>query len=257
MNHSPLRQYVFICGCSRSGTTTLANLLRSHPKVALGRERYAERFRHRKPFDAGLFARDRFCHLLKDGDTHHKSLDPYYDDLYLRFDQCTHVGDKIPKIYEDYDIWRRAFPGAKFIFLLRNPIDVAQSFEHRMTLAKKNGGPWPPTRDYRQAVEEWNLSLCTTLHDLPLMDILLLEYESLYQDEALLTQLFSFINLTLVKEVYHYWQQQVSVRDQLEATRVLTLSSRQKRYIARNAHFNLYRELADHSCASLRDARSP
>ena len=238
-------QYLFICGCARSGTTTLADLLRSHNKMAMGRERYAVRFRLRKPIDASLFERERFCHRLEEGDTHHHSLNNYYLELYSRFDQCTHIGDKIPKIYEDYDFWRKAFPGAKFIFLLRNPFDVAQSFEKRAEITKKNGGLWPADRDYQNAIEEWNLSLGNTIAELANKDIFVLEYESLYLNDALLSQLFSFMGLPVDNAVNDFWQKAASVRRNLEASRVITLDSIQKRYIARNAHFDLYRQLTD------------
>jgi len=239
------RQPLFICGCARSGTSTLADLLRSHANIAMGRERYAVRFRQRKTIDASLFEPERFCHQLEEGDTHHQSLDDYYHELYQRFEQCSHIGDKIPKIYEDYDLWRRAFPGAKFIFLLRNPFDVAHSFEKRAEITKKNGGAWPAERDYQNAIEEWNLSLSNTVADLAKKDIFVLEYESLYLDDALLSQLFSFMGLPVDNGVNEFWQKAASVRSKLEASRVITLDSMQKRFIARNAHFDLYRQLID------------
>ena len=245
MTDSSQRQYLFACCCARSGTSTLADLLRSHSRIAMGRERSAVLVRHRKPLNDELFMPERFCHQLEEGDTHHKILDAYYEELFPRFDQCTHVGDKIPRIYEDYNIWRQAFPGAKFIYLLRNPFDVAQSFEQRTLASKKNGGVWPVTRDYRQAVEEWNLSLSNTLNNLTHKDILILEYESLYLDDTVLSQLFSFIGLPLDLKVKEFWRSAAKIRTELEASRVVTLDSQQKRYIARHARFDFYRQLVD------------
>ena len=117
----------------------MADLLRSHPRVAMGRERYAQRFSHLgESFGPDLWERDRFCSRLEAEDTHHQSLQPYYADLFSRFHGCTHVGDKIPKIYENYALVKRHYPDCKIVFMVRNVFDVAQSFEIRAMQAAKS-----------------------------------------------------------------------------------------------------------------------
>ena len=226
----------------------MADLLRSHPCVAMGRERYALRFKFLGEFGPDLFERDRFCSRLEAADTHHRSLQPYYADLVGRFHRCTHIGDKIPKLYENYALVKRHYPHCKMVFMVRNIFDVAQSFEIRAIRAAESRGPvplgrWPPTRDHSQAVVEWNESLSQTQRVIHNLDLLVVEYEQLYVEPMLLTQLFSFLELDITAFVQEFWDHACRQRDKLEAERVITLGSKEKRHIARCADFNSYREL--------------
>ena len=226
----------------------MADLLRSHPRVAMGRERYALRFKFLGEFGPDLFERDRFCSRLEAGDTHHRSLQPYYADLLDRFHECTHIGDKIPKLYENYALVKRHYPDCKIVFMVHNVFDVAQSFEIRAMRAAESGGTipwgrWLPARDYSQAVVEWNESLCQTLCVMHNLDLVVVEHEQLYAEPVLLPQLFSFLELDIVASVQEFWDRARRQRDELEAERVITLGSKEKRHIARFADFGSYREL--------------
>ena len=226
----------------------MADLLRSHPRVAMGRERYAQRFKFLGEFGPDLFERDRFCNRLEAGDTHHRSLQPYYADLVGRFHRCTHVGDKIPKLYENYTLVEQHYPECKIVFMVRNVFDVAQSFQVRAMRAAESGEPvpwgrWPPTRDYTQAVVEWNESLHRTLRVMDSLDLVVVEHEQLYVEPVLLPRLYSFLKLDIVASVREFWDRARRQRDRLEAERVITLGSEEKRHIARFADFGSYREV--------------
>lgn len=226
----------------------MADLLRSHPLVAMGRERYALRFKFLGEFGPELFQRERFCSRLEEGDTHHRSLQSYYADLLSRFQDCTHIGDKIPKIYENYGLVSRHYPECKIIFMVRNIVDVAQSFETRAKNAAQLGkavprNTWQPTRDYAEAILEWNESLQQTLAALPQLDLIVVEYEQLYVEPLLLRRIFQFLNLDMVHSVRAFWDSARIQRDKLESERVITLGSKEKRHIARSADFISYREL--------------
>ena len=226
----------------------MADLLRSHPSVAMGRERYALRFKRLGEFGPELFEQDRFCTRLEADDTHHRSLQPYYADLLSRFRDCTHIGDKVPKIYENYALINRHFPDCKIIFMVRNVLDVAQSFELRAMKNARMEQPvprdiWQPTRDYSQAVVEWNESLQQTLRVLSRLDVMVVEYEQLYVEPVLLQRLFQFLNLDTVASVRAFWDRARHQRDKLESERAITLGSNEKRHIARYADFRSYREL--------------
>ena len=226
----------------------MADLLRSHLSVAMGRERYAMRFKYMRKFKPDLFERDRFCTRMEAGDTHHQSLHPYYEDLFGRFHDCTHIGDKIPKIYENYALVNQHYPDCKIVFMVRNIFDVAQSFEIR---ASKGGGRWPPMRNYSQAVVEWNESLYQTLRMMSHLDLMVVEYEQFYVEPVLLSQLFRFLHLNISAAVHEFWNYACRQRDELEAERIIILGSKQKRHIARFSDFSSYQELLRRKEASV------
>ena len=237
-------QWVFICGCARSGTSTTADLLRSHKRFAMGRERYWGIFNTQSCLSLDLFQKERFCTALHEGDTHHKLLDRYYEELLPRFDGCTHVGDKIPLLHNSYDKLNHNFPGCKFVFLVRNIFDVAQSFEVRRERSKNTpDNEWPPSKGYKWAVNDWNTALCNTLNAFDKYEILVVEYEQLYTSEEHLRSLFSFLNADFTETVYDFWVKAAEVRANLEAKRAIILSSLQKNYIMKHADFQKYQNL--------------
>lgn len=63
----PPLQTLFICGCPRSGTTAMWEMLAQHPQILLGMERYFRRFTPAK-FKSTLFGIRRFFTFLT-GDT--------------------------------------------------------------------------------------------------------------------------------------------------------------------------------------------
>ena len=107
-------------------------------------------------FTRDLFDRDRFCRDFRDGDSHHRVLQPYYATLYSRYNHCTHVGDKLPNLYEHYQKIIEYFPDSKLIYMLRNPFHLAQSFERRAMDSSGEEGDWPKWRGWKKAIEEWN-----------------------------------------------------------------------------------------------------
>ena len=242
--HRDPRQFVFICGTARSGTTMMAELFQSHPHVAMGRERYAHLIKSREPFTMDLFDRDRFCRDLRSGDTHHHKLQPYYATLYPRYDLCTHVGDKLPNLFENYPKILASFPKAKLLYMLRNPFHVAQSFELRAEETRRlGGGGWPEWRGWKKAIEEWNASLSATLALNGSLDCLVVLYENLFVDSGVLGSLLGFLDLAPTPEIYERWHMSARNAEKLELARTLRLDSVQMLYIMRNARFDLYQEI--------------
>ena len=134
--------------------------------------------------------------------------------------------------------------------MVRNVFDVAQSFQVRAMRAAESGrenpflgGRWPPTRDYTQAVVEWNESLHRTLQVMDSLDLVVVEHEQLYVEPVRLPRLYSFLKLDIVASVREFWDRARRQRDRLEAERVITLGSKEKCHIARFADFSSYREL--------------
>lgn len=238
------RMYVFICGCARSGTSTMTDLLRSHPRFAMGRERYNSLFKRTGSLTVDLFQKERFCSTLLPGDTHHSTLDNYYSNLVNRFEACTHIGDKIPRLYTAYNGLAREFPGCKVIFMVRHIFGVAQSFEKRREHSIKNpGAAWPETKGYEQAVTDWNLSLSDTLGVAAEPDIMLVDYEKLYREDQVLSDIFDFLQSDRTDSVASFWNDACAARSELDAARPDGLQPHQKDHLVRSADFDSYQKL--------------
>jgi hypothetical protein len=238
-------EYLFVTGTARSGTSVMADLLRSHPAIAMGRERYASKYISERNLPLSLFEKERFCLQLLDGDTHHKQLQPYYAELYLRFDRCRYVGDKIPEMACNYTPLLATYHRPKIIYMLRNIFDVADSFNQRAALARAENvhQGWPWDRESAAAVAEWNLSLRNTLSSIDEIELLIVPYEQLFVDDILLSRLFDFLQLSITEETTAAYTAGRKVRQKLEQTRRVALTSLEKLDIMRNADFDAYRRV--------------
>jgi hypothetical protein len=127
-----MKKYLFITGCSMSGTSVLADLLRSDPRILMGRERFSRlRRKHPEYYSVSLVEQDRFCRQLKQGDSHRKELDDYYERAYQAYDSFEFIGDKYANLSDSYDLLFKKFPNVKIVYIIRNIIEVAHSFELR------------------------------------------------------------------------------------------------------------------------------
>ncbi len=241
-------QYLFVCGCARSGTSIMTELLRAHTSVCLGRERYNYLFRNNyNLFTPTLFTPVRFSKELLSGDTHHEILDGYYDYAFSNWEKFKYIGDKIPSLYKRYDYIFKLFPNAKIIFLLRNIIDVCQSWENRKMHSIRNSGKWEYDRGYREAIDEWNNSLTFTISALDQFpnNVLVIHHEYLFKEKKILESIFRFLNLKITIQVQDYWAKQEMRRKELEKNRLIKLNSIQKEQLCLKSNFELYKELKE------------
>lgn len=176
----PARDVLFVCGAPRSGTTVLARILGSHEAIVLG----VERFRFLYASDQvrpDLFTRRRFFWLSK-RDTNSLPAEAQTRDarLFARFESARYVGDKSPHIYRTIPQLRHWFPRAKFIFILRDPVDVAMSWSAR---AENPSDRWPAANDYRAAIPAWNEANRAVLGALG-GDLLVVNYHRLISRET-------------------------------------------------------------------------
>ena len=173
------RSHLFVCGVRRSGTTALARCLNRHRRVVLGIERY----RHALLDSSGetdyrrLFDKDRFFDFRpSDGSAYAKLLLPspqiagvegqfdpvldwpkqLYGDARAKYDSVFYVGDKIPDLYRRTAFLRETFPGCKVVFLLRNPVAVALSWQAR---ADNSRDKWERQAGFAEGIAEWNKAL--------------------------------------------------------------------------------------------------
>jgi hypothetical protein len=151
------RRIVFITGVARSGTTAIADLLNLHPEICIGIERYKFKFLRRGEFDGDEFTLGRFFDF-RPSDTNILPTGPgrwrrVYRQLRLKFPRAAVVGDKIPHLLDRFEGCARAYPQAKWIYMLRDINGVASSWNARARNPEDN---WPATNDFRRAVEVWN-----------------------------------------------------------------------------------------------------
>lgn len=235
--------YLFITGCARSGTSVMANLLRSHPEIAMGRERFSFRYSGKRDFPSCLFEKERFCRQLLPGDSHHERLDAYYEELHARIDQCAYRGDKIPEMACAYAPLLAAYDRPKVIYMLRNIFDVASSFKLRASRARENKmtAGWPWDRGSAAAVAEWSLSLRNTLEVLDRIQVHFVVYERLFESAVEIDTLFGFLNLQITEPVNSMHEGMMGKYRELELAREVSLTSPEKLHIMQSADFESYR----------------
>lgn len=187
-------KHLFVAGCPRSGTTALARLLNKDNRVIIGIERYIN---VRKKITAAHFEKEHFLNPTPE-ETHFRDSE-LYDRLRAKWDRgmVKHVGDKIPRYYEQMEYLISEVPRTQFLFLWRNLPEVASSYNVRAELQDN----WHKDRDYRRAVAHWNDSL-QCLHDLVEKGygdrVHVIKFESFFSgDSACLEALYKFLNIRL------------------------------------------------------------
>jgi len=178
------KQYLFLCGCPRSGTSELTRILATHPDFVIGMEKYLN---HRTADDISkltpeIMEKDAFFDMEYERKTfpgkRNQFLDDFYGKMLPRYDSARYVGDKDPTYYLAYDHLLSTFPDVKIICMLRNVYDVAHSWTARSI--RRN----LPEADYRMGVSFWNDSVkesqkyCQTHPG----KIIICEYAKLYSD---------------------------------------------------------------------------
>lgn len=234
------RAFLFLGGCARSGTSALHRVMQGDPHAFIGLERYVKFAQKPRQFLPALFETERFLRV-EPGDTHYDSLDrfPVHRDAAERYPKAAIVGDKIPMIAPLYGQIAQHFPGARIVFIVRNILDVAASYNRR---AADPEDRWPADRDYRRACEEWNEALRETLAWRGKLPIHVLEYEEFFAGRGDIAALAEFTGLDAAILARRY-RAVVGQQEQRPPTRPDGLSGEQKRHISLAADFEAYRGL--------------
>ncbi|ALG89147.1 MAG: sulfotransferase [Pseudomonadota bacterium] len=228
------RRHAFVAGCARSGTTALTRLLNRHPDICIGHERFAKLYK-----TGGLtpahFEPERFL-SVQDGDTHYDALSGFRAAHGAGIGAAKLVGDKIPRITDDFETLFAAFPGCKVVYILRDPFSVAESYERR---AKDPQDGWAPTRGFLAAMQEWNDSLLRTKKEL-----------GRRPDQV---GIFCFHDLliagTSLPRLYRFLEVDAPREDPLDEVITLSPPTDQnpmlRKAVAEHANFRIYRWLLD------------
>jgi len=144
---------LFVCGTPRSGTTLLARIIGAHSKVVLGIERFKYHYA-KDTLDPTHFAPDRYIDYRAEDTDHKPSLDLAI--VRKKFDHAVLVGDKYPTLYRSMPYLAQRFQGSHFIFIIRNPYEVAMSWQAR---AENLEDSWSDGNDALASVAEWNAAI--------------------------------------------------------------------------------------------------
>ncbi len=238
------RQYLFIVGCPRSGTTALATLLAEHPSVVMGIERYGLRaFPAHFSLTPDLFERDRFLHF-REGDTFYSSFDfapRAYRDVETKFASARWVGDKIPGMYATLpDLFEAFGERTTVLFIFRNIFDVAASYKARLLDPNDN---W--SKGVSTAVTDWTRAIGAYRRSAHQERIIPIIYESLVSDPHIAHALFDRLGLEITPETRAAMDHLAARSETLESGRKRNLTMVEVMEICLKAPFGGFREIVD------------
>ncbi len=201
-NHQDDKEYLFISGTARSGTTALWRLLNFSDEILLGMERYLtkENYLHPNKFEFNKFFSDKIC----------QKRPHIYEPLKDKYKTCRYIGDKIPGFLFGWNESKKNFSEKSFyiIHIMRNIYDIAWSFSERADAKKANlkkGRGWSVDRDYQAALYEFNKNnqILTSLINSNQVgsNWLIIRYEDIYSSKNLMISLFKWLNVKITEEL--------------------------------------------------------
>lgn len=233
-------KYLFICGTARSGTTAMWRLLTSDERVVIGLERYIG-LCSKHALTEELFSIERFT-TLYEGDTFYQDLSiPYYKKVKVLLATADYVGDKIPMLFHYFDRLFTNIPTAKVIFMLRNIIDVASSYEARAN--DNNDTAWTANRRTAAAIKDWHQSLLVLQKYSNDSRVFPIIYEDFFSTTNSIEALYQFLQLEPNHAVQTRYDAVLSKSSQLEKQRKRELTIDAVQQICETAPFELYRDV--------------
>jgi hypothetical protein len=213
--------------------------------MAIGLERYLKLSINKK-MTADLWKRERLLDVRPD-DTQvqpgHPGWNNAYETLkyaYDNYDDLAYVGDKLPRSANSYGCFRDSVPDMKILYMLRNPFDVAASYNKRARNEKDKG--WRPQTDYRTAVAHWNLDVTETVKYLEDLQFHVIRYETVFFDRNEFQGVYDFLGLELTDEILDIWQNSRRKSRDMEGQRS-ALTDEEKVYVCAHSDFGAYRTL--------------
>jgi len=122
------KQYLFICGAPRSGTSALCNLMNLHPNICVGMERYYHKILRDDELDPELFTLPRLLDYQPTDSFWPEAIQSGF--FINKYERAMYVGEKLPKLYEKFNLLRENFlkDSVKILFIFREVLGVAESY---------------------------------------------------------------------------------------------------------------------------------
>lgn len=197
------KQYIFIIGAPRSGSTWLQKIIGSHPRVASTEAELTLFNRYVKPFVDQFTIEEKpvlegkwqqgLPHLFT-----RQEIETYIQQFlataYSKIDApgATHILDKHPHYSETVDLINHYFPNAKFINIIRDGREAALSW-HKVSQSNDFGA-----RSLQKAARDWKKFVQNAANARkfgPDRYIEIMYKEILLQPETSVSKIFSFCNL--------------------------------------------------------------
>ncbi len=231
------KNYLFAIGNARSGTTALGALLNSSPEICLGIERYS--------LDDNVSASSFTKAAFFDAKSKNYLVRPHlYAEIKEKFDQAIYVGDKRPRFIRCWQNTWLNLPKAKIIYIFRNIYDVACSYNTRASNAALGIDKcWSSSRDFSQAVGDWNQGLQEVKKLIDFYEVYFVKYEDFFIEQSKMKHLFNYLKLNsaepeLIKGMNKIHQTALSLKNKPR-----TLSQEEKQYIDSQADFDSYNDI--------------
>lgn len=239
---------MLISGCPRSGTTGFRTTLTQDTRLAIGLERYL-RLSINKKLTPDLWERERFIDV-QPNDTHvqpnHRSwgiANRAIDRVRDNYDTLDYIGDKLPRSANSFEVLAETLPDIKIIYLLRNPFDVAASYNKRAR--NENDKRWRPVTNYSVAVKQWNFDIRQAVAFLDQLDFHIVRYETIFQNFEEFEKVYAFLGLEMNDGARSGWQDAHERSLSLEAQRS-ALTDEEKVHLCAYCNFANYRKLLKH-----------
>ena len=230
------RNYLFIIGNARSGTTALLNLLNSSSEVCLGNERY-EKFN----LAANGYERAEFFDTKS---PRFKMREKLYAALEPKFDHAKYIGDKRPGFTADWKNTLLHIPAVKILYIFRHIEGVAASYNERaVNAAEGKDTSWPQRRNFTAAVDDWNFEIQQALLIAEHCDIFFVKYEDIFGSEALMQEVFKSLNIDSEEASIQKLIRNTISRGKSLKTKDRALDAKTLAYIETHADIEAYKKM--------------
>ena len=245
------KRFLFVCGCPRSGTGALWNLLTGSPQIVLGLERYSSRSLSRwRWLSPALFEYDRFF-TMRRGDTFYDDLDtfhPYHRTARTRWHDATFVGDKLPRLYQRFRDLGRVFPRVQVLCIFRDVVPVAASYKRRAE--DQTDTTWGRTQGVHAAIADWTQAIVAFRSAGQHVDVLPVVFEDLLIEGHGLDRICDFLGLSERTAITTTHRGLLARSQQIAEQRRSSLTDDEREAIRRRAPIAEYHRIVE-------DARRP